>query len=147
MPDKRMESLTVGERMTTELVSLQDTSKLEDAIRMLQQFRIRHIPVLQGAKLVGVLSDRDVKKATPSVVKGFDRKTFYSIVSETPVSRVMAANPVTIAPTDTIAHAVRTMVEKQVGCLPVVIDGNLLGIITQGDMMVLFLEELESGGG
>lgn len=99
--------------------------------------------MLSGEKVVGILSDRDVKKATPSVLSGVNRDRFYNVIETTPVSKVMSKPPVTISPQVLISEAVKTMGSKRVGCLPVVEDDRLVEIITQADIMDLFLEELD----
>jgi len=123
--------LLVKDSMTREVVTLspQDTAKA--ALALCRERRIRHLPVLEGGKLVGIVSDRDLRSSTPAL--GDPARA--AALEEIRVGDVMARDVVTVLPGDPIEQAANTMRERRIGCLPVVESGELVGIITASDVM------------
>jgi acetoin utilization protein AcuB len=123
--------LLVKDSMTREVVTLspQDTAKA--ALALCRERRIRHLPVLEGGKLVGIVSDRDLRSSTPAL--GDPARA--AALGEIRVGDVMARDVVTVLPGDPIEQAANTMRERRIGCLPVVESGELVGIITASDVM------------
>ncbi|MGH3148201.1 MAG: CBS and ACT domain-containing protein, partial [Rubrobacter sp.] len=123
--------LQVNDSMTREVVTLspQDTAKA--ALALCRERRIRHLPVLEGGVLVGIVSDRDLRSAAPAL-GDTDRA---AALAEIRVGEVMASQVVTVAPDDPIEQAANTMRERRIGCLPVVEGGGLVGIVTASDVM------------
>src|SRR5687768_13840021 len=104
----------------------------------LTRFRFHHLPVVDGPKLVGILSQRDMLRAT---VAGADRSAFarareHRYLEQTFVRDVMRTKLVTARPEEPVSMAAKRMLEMRYGALPVVdLDGNLLGIITENDVV------------
>ena len=123
--------LLVKDSMTREVVTLspQDTAKA--ALALCRERRIRHLPVLEGGKLVGIASDRDLRSSTPAL--GDPARA--AALAEILVGDVMARDVVTAVSDDPIEQAANTMRERRIGCLPVVEGGELVGIITASDVM------------
>jgi CBS domain-containing protein len=95
----------------------------------MDEHRIRHLPVVQGGRLVGMVSDRDVRSASasPGTVAG----------------RIMTPDPVTVTSDARIEHAARVMLDARFGSLPVV-DGALVGLVTTTDLLRAFVQVLET---
>ena len=110
--------------------------------------RVRHMPVVHGGKLVGVVSERDLLRASLSNLTEFgsaERRAFLHVVE---IGRVMSAPAVTIGPDQTVEDAAKVMAERKIGCLPVVDVGDvLMGLITETDVLRYFagVAPLEDG--
>ncbi len=120
--------MLVRDIMSTPALAIPAGTTLEDAYRTMREKGIRHFPVLEGDRLVGVVTDRDLRLATSSLAP-----TPFPAV--TPVSAVMSRPPVTADGADPVEDAARTMRERKIGCLPVVDEGKLVGIITGLDLL------------
>ena len=101
------------------------------------------MPVVDAAgRLVGIVTDRDVRRALPSPLMDADPTERDAMVDNTPVSRVMTREPLTVEPGSPLTAAVRLICERKIGALPVVDDGRLVGIFTQTDALRAFLDVL-----
>lgn len=103
-------------------------TSLGDTYRVMQQKKIRHLPVVEGTKLVGVVTDRDLRLAT-SVLAA------HPFAPEARVDDVMTRDVRTAHPMDPMEDAARVMRELKIGCLPVVDGDDLLGIVTGIDLL------------
>ncbi len=123
--------LLVKDSMTREVVTLSPEDTAKTALALCRERRIRHLPVLEGGRLVGIASDRDFRAAAPPL--GDPGRA--AALAEIRVGEVMAREVVTADPDDPIEQAANTMRERRIGCLPVVESGELVGIITASDVM------------
>ena len=120
--------MLVRDIMRSPAVSVSPDVALQDAYRILREKAIRHLPVVESGRLVGVVTDRDLRLAT-------------SALSPSPfppgsrVSAVMSRHPLTADPADPIEDAARVMRERKIGCLPVVEGGAVTGIVTGLDLL------------
>ena len=135
--------MLVRDYMTTELVTVQETDTLLDATMFFVRSTFRHLPVVRGRQLVGVITERDVKQYAPSVLSGISAEDYNSIMETTPISRVMARSPITVRPEQSVLEAAKLLYAKRLGCLPVVRDSELVGIITTTDMLKVLAQILE----
>jgi acetoin utilization protein AcuB len=137
----------VRELMTREPVTLVEDARLRDAVELVMVRRIRHIPVLDGAgKLVGIVTDRDVKRSLPSPLSAIASEEYEGILDETPVTRVMTREPVTLGDGARVAEALEVMIASKVGGLPIVSNGHLVGIFTERDALKGYLALLQRMG-
>jgi acetoin utilization protein AcuB len=123
--------LLVRNSMTRELVTVVSETTAAEALALCRMNRIRHLPVLEGRRLVGVISDRDLRVATPALgdlarAEALDRIR---------VADEMARDVATAGPEDPIEDAAMAMYERKIGCLPVVDGEDLVGILTTSDVM------------
>ena len=133
-------SKTVGEVMSREVVTLNEEDNLEMVAAGLERFRFHHLPVVDGRKLVGMVSQRDMLRAT---VAGMDtsavaRQREKRFLESTFVRDIMKTKLITAHPDEPVTLAARRMLETRYGAMPVIDrEGNLLGIITENDVVRL----------
>ena len=132
--------MRVMDRMRRSPVSVNRSDTLLHALRTLETWKIRHLPVIEGDRLVGIVSDRDLKKAAPSPFDRDTAKEFVRFTSAVTVKEVMSKEVVTTSPYCPIEEAAALMVEKRIGALPVVQEGRLVGIITETDVLGVLTE-------
>lgn len=131
--------MTVGDRMVRNVIALQAGQHLREALLVMRKNSIRHLPVLEEGKLVGILTDRDVTRATPSAMSGADLETFNNVVDSTLIKQVMTRNPYAVTPSTPLRDAVKVLHDRKYGALPVVEGGRLVGIITVMDLLKDFM--------
>ena len=138
--------IVVREFMTTALTTLDDSAYLIDAALILRRTGFRHLPILSGERLVGLITDRDINRYAPSLLSNITQEEYNAIFENTPLQRVMVKDPVTVEPATPMREVVAMLHNKKLGCMPVVEDGKLVGIITTTDMLKL-LHRLLTGPG
>jgi len=136
--------MKVREWMTPDPKTVNEDDLVKTAVMLVVENRIRHLPVVRGDSLVGIISDRDLKHAMPSIVAGATPEEYQAFMEETSVEQAMTANPLACAPDTDLVDLVREFCQKKVGAIPVVDAERLVGIVTQTDMMQAFLTVLES---
>ncbi|MCJ7442328.1 MAG: CBS domain-containing protein [Thermoanaerobaculaceae bacterium] len=136
--------LTVGDIMTREVVTLAEDDTLADARTCMERGRIRHLPVVRGKKLVGLVTHRDLLSASFSVFAEVSAKEERRVFRQIPVRELMH-DAYAVASTVRVRDAAKVMLDKQYGCLPVV-DGeeNLIGIVTEADFLRLAVRMLDA---
>jgi acetoin utilization protein AcuB len=127
--------MRVEDVMTRDVVTLTPEETLRDAINLLRRKRIRHLPVVDGHKLLGIVTDRDVKRATPSVLAGVERDEYDNSLVAIKVAQLMTRDPITVSGRASLKSAVEIFINSRVGALPVVDDGRLIGILTDIDVL------------
>ena len=120
--------MLVRDIMRSPAVTVSADTTLEDAYRTMREREIRHLPVAEEGRLVGVITDRDLRLATSSLSPS-------PFAPGSLVSSVMCSRPLTAVPSDPIEDAARIMRERKIGCLPVLDDGRLIGIVTGLDLL------------
>jgi acetoin utilization protein AcuB len=128
--------------MTREVITLGPEASAAEAWSLCREHRIRHLPVVDGGRLAGLVSDRDLRDVSPSSRDNRDAATLQWVR----VGDMMTRNPITISPFDTIDRAAREIHDRKIGCLPVVDDGELVGIVTSSDMMRALMELVGAHG-
>jgi CBS domain-containing protein len=134
--------MLVRDLMTTDLTTLQESESLMDAALIFARSSLRHIPILNGTKLAGIVTERDLKRYTPSVLSGIPAAEYNRLMESTALSKIMTRDPVTIRPDRPVSEATQILYEQRIGCLPVVEDEELKGIITTTDMLKLLVQLL-----
>ncbi len=134
--------MNVSEIMTSNPVSVQPTDSLLNATKLLKENGFKHLPVVNGGgTLIGVVTDRDLKRASASDATTLEVHELLYLLDKITVEKVMTHDPATIGPEDDVQAASKILVERKIGCLPVV-DGNKLeGIVTKGDLVNLLAEK------
>ena len=138
--------MLVKNRMHADPVSVTPGDTLAQALRLTREHRIRHLPVVRGGELVGILSDRDIRTAMPSPLEVEDAERA-ALLAGTSVREVMTAEVITTGPFDTVEDAAKLLCRHRIGALPVVdAHGRLLGMISESDVLTAFAEVLSAGG-
>jgi CBS domain-containing protein len=127
--------MMVEDVMTRDVVTLTPEQTLRDAINLLRREHIRHLPVVEGQKLLGIVTDRDVKRATPSVFTGVGNDEYDTSLVTITVAQLMTREPITVPGRSPLKKAVEIFINARVGALPVVDDGQLVGILTDIDVL------------
>ena len=142
--------ITVGELMSSNLLTLRDDASVGRAQAEMKLGRIRHMPVLDGDRLVGVVSQRDLLAASLSKALDFEAKERRVFLKSVAVEEAMTRDPVTVSPGTTAGDAARLLVRRKIGCLPVVdAKGATVGLVTETDLLrsAYEVEDSESGAG
>ncbi len=125
---------TVRDIMTVEVTTLGRNDTLLLAKDIMNLGRVRHFPVVEDDELVGVVSQRDLYRASLGTVMQYGEKAQRAFLESVVVKEVMA-DPISISPDATVRDAARLMMEHKIGCLPVLEDSRLVGIVTETDML------------
>jgi acetoin utilization protein AcuB len=133
--------LLVGDRMTKSPLTIKRDDSFQTALNLLRQGGVRHLPVMEGKKLVGILTDRDLRQASPSPATSLSMYEIKYLLDKILVEDIMVKNVITAPPTATIEFAAKLLYENKIGALPIVNEkGELLGIITETDILETFVE-------
>ncbi len=133
------EKMRVREFMNASPITVSPTTPVAEARDLMQRRRIRHLLVVDGERLVGIISDRDIRQVLstrPSVLE------MQYVLAMLTVQRVMSRWVVPIAPDRPVADAVRLMLENKIGALPVTEGERVVGIITETDLLRAFARVL-----
>ncbi len=134
---------TVGEVMKTELTTLEEDATLLDAALLMRSGGVRHLPVVRDGRAVGVLSDRDVQRASPSMFSNLTPEEYNRMFETIPVIKVMVRDPLSIPPETSLLAAAQQMFEHKIGSLLVTgPDRRLIGIVTTTDLMRVLVDAL-----
>ncbi len=121
-----------------QVLGLNDTLDLAEDIMTMG--RIRHLPILNEGELVGIVSQRDMFRSAAVTALGFAVDTQKALVKTIRIKEIMTEKVITISPDATVKEAARMMVDKKIGCLPVVEGMKLIGIITETDILRYVVE-------
>jgi CBS domain-containing protein len=130
-------SLRVRDVMTREVRTLAPNDRLALAEELMKQGRFRHVVVVDGDRVAGVLSQRDIFHGALAWSLGQGRKAHEQLLAATAVKDVMASRVVTVDPDAPLAEAAALLREHKIGCLPVVAGDALVGVLTEGDFLAL----------
>jgi acetoin utilization protein AcuB len=135
--------MLVKDRMTSDLIAITPVTSFPEAFRIMRERRIRHLPVVDdGRKLIGIVTQTDLLHASPSAATTLSVFEMSYLLANLHVQEVMSSPPITVAEDAPLEEAARLMVEKKIGCLPVMRDGDLVGMITETDIFETFVEVL-----
>jgi CBS domain-containing protein len=135
--------MLVRDLMETEVVVLRSEDRLDLADDIMRLGRIRHLPVTRGDLVVGILSQRDLFRAAASSLLQLRRVAERDWFAAIPVATVMTTPVITVAPTCPVATAVERMLAHRIGCLPVVEDERLVGLLSETDCLRHLIQVLE----
>lgn len=122
--------IRVSQVMRKEVVFVRPGSSIAAARRLMREFNIRHLPVVDSGILVGIVSDGDILLASSLRDGRID-------VPEEPVAAIMSQNVVSCFPTSLIQDVAATMIRLQISCVPVAVESRLFGIVTSTDILRL----------
>ncbi len=130
-----IENARVRDVMQTKIVTIGVTERLSTVEDIMTLGRVRHMPVVHGGQLVGVLSQRDLLRASLSELGSYASEARRAFLHAIEIERVMSAPPIVIDPDASVQLAARLMADHKIGCLPVVDGDALAGMITETDVL------------
>lgn len=135
----------LAEVMKAPVVTVEGQHTAIDVQRIARRHEIRHFPVVEGDKLIGIVTDRTVREATTSPRIFSLLLDLLATVDRIQVAEIMETSVITAPPDMSLPDAVKLMREHRIGCLPVVQEGRLVGIVTTSDLLVVLAEEAKQG--
>ncbi len=130
-----MSLITVRDIMQTKIVTISASDSLSTVEDIMTLGHVRHMPVVRGGKLVGVVSERDLLRISLSKLNDFGKDQRRAFLYAVEIERVMSAPPVVIWPGASVKEAARMMADRKIGCLPVTDDEELVGLVTETDVL------------
>ena len=125
----------VSKWMTPKVITIDKNESLGTALRLMRENRIRRLPVVSKGKLVGIVSDRDLKGALPSQATSLDVWELHGLLDRLRIADIMTRKVITTTPDATIERVALVMLEKKIEGLPVLDSkGDIVGIVTEGDI-------------
>ena len=132
--------MLIKDWMTKDPVIISEDTSMIKAIHLMKERRFRRLPVVSQGKLVGMITDRDLKEASPSKATTLDVHELYYLLAELQVREIMSKNPISVSQDDTVEHAAQVMLDHTFSGLPVLdCSGKVVGIITQSDVFRAFM--------
>ena len=145
-----MEKMCVREIMTSPAIVVSPETTLPVANTLMKENRIRHLPVVDNGRLVGIVSRGDLREASTTAAVNTDSFEFNFMLTKLTVGKLMTRKVLTVTQDAPIVHAAELMTEHKIACLPVVeTDGSVVGIVTGSDLLKMLVRELrrlEQGG-
>ena len=135
--------MLVKERMSRPVITVHPEMPVQEALNLMREERVRRFPVVdRHGRMVGIVSERDLLHAAPSDATSLSIWEVHYLVSKITVKKVMTRQVITIAEDTPLEEAARIMADHKFGGLPVVREGEVVGIITETDLFKIFLEML-----
>jgi acetoin utilization protein AcuB len=130
----------VRDWMTSKPITVTSSTPLRNAYWLMIENHVRRLPVLDREQLVGIVTLEDLRRAEPPTDIGLDLVRITDMLSRMTVHQVMSRHPRTIASDAALIDAARLMLEHEISALPVMEDGQLVGIITESDIFRAFVK-------
>ena len=127
--------MLVRECMTKDPIAAEPKTSIKAAWKLFQERRIRHLPVVDRGKLVGIVTDRDLRRVLPSPATSLEIHELNYLLDKITVSEVMTKDVITTTPFTPIPSAARALLRNRIGALPVMEGGSLVGILSQTDVL------------
>jgi CBS domain-containing protein len=134
--------MKVNDIMVKEVATLDVNDELSLANDIMRLGRIRHLPVVDGLRLVGIISERDLFRSSLAQALGYGTKATRDLMKTLHIKDIMVARVITVSPETALKDAVQLMVDKKIGCLPVVDEDRLVGLVTETDILLQYCKEL-----
>jgi acetoin utilization protein AcuB len=132
----------VRDCMTPDPKTIESDVTVDDAFALMRALKIRHLPVVRGHRVIGIVSWTDLMRATPPERVGVRARATQAHIRKAEVADIMTADPVTTDPDVPVELAARTLREHKIGALPVVERGLLVGIVTESDLFDVLIDML-----
>jgi len=134
--------LKVGDVMSAWVSTLGRNDKLSIAEDLMKQERIRHLPVIdEGGGLCGIITQRDMFRNALVRALGFGSRAEDQILNTIPVKEAMTDKVLTTTPDTLLTQAAKLMMERKIGCLPVIDGGRLVGMLSEADFVKLMTQK------
>lgn len=134
--------MRVRDIMTSPVVTASGSMPVLDAAKLMKERRIERLPVLEDGRLVGIVTKDRVLRASPSMATSLSLHEIHHLFARLTLKEIMQTQVVTVSPDATVENAVSLAQDKRVGCLPVLEDGQMVGMLTTNDFFYLVLNPL-----
>lgn len=131
----------VSKIMTTDVYLVQETDKLQDAVHILRKHKIRHLPVMHGNQLSGIISRTDINRLTFGALFENQEGADEAILEMLSIPQVMTSKPRSVSSHDSIKEVAEIFATEEYHALPVIDEGELKGIVTTTDVITYMLEQ------
>ncbi len=132
--------MLVKEWMAKDPIVIDENTSIMKATQIMKEHGIRRIPVVRDGRLIGIISDRDIKEAAPSKATSLDVHELYYLLSEIKVKDIMTPDPITLKENDSVEKAAVIMLENRISGIPIVDDNyHVIGVITQTDVFKVMI--------
>lgn len=133
--------MIVRDVMTKNPVTVTEDTTVTEAKAIMAKKNISKLPVLDSSKrLIGIITKNDIQKASPSEATTLDMFEIGYLLSKLTVGKFMTKKVISVQETEVVEEAARIMVDKEIGCIPVLKDDVLVGIVTESDLFALFTD-------
>lgn len=133
--------MKVKDIMVKEVATLDINDELSLANDIMRLGRIRHLPVVDGHRLVGIISERDLFRSSLAQALGYGTKNTRDLMKTLRIKDVMVTGVITIPPDTDVCEATKIMMQEKIGCLPIVQENMLVGLITETDILMQYVKE------
>jgi len=134
-------ALTVGDCMSVDPVTVAPTDSLQRVIELLRRRDIRAVPVVEDGKLVGIVTDRDVRQVAPAYPLFRDEEEIRRYTENLTVTAAMSADPLTVSPATPLVEAAKILETYRISSLPVVEGFRVVGILSVTDLLRVFVAQ------
>jgi acetoin utilization protein AcuB len=133
--------MLVRERMSKPVITIHPKMAIMEALNLMKKEKIRRLPVVnKRGHLIGIVSDKDLLHASPSIATSLSAWEISYLVSKITVKEIMTKEVITISEDTPLEEAARIMADNKIGGLPIVRNGDVVGMITETDLFKVFLE-------
>jgi acetoin utilization protein AcuB len=132
--------MNVRDLMTTSPITVGPETPVLDARQLMIDKRFRHVLIAEGPKLLGIVTDRDIRLNLPSPATSLSVWEINYLLARLTVASVMTKSLVTVSPRQDTRAAALLMLDHKIGALPVVDGGQLVGIITETDLLRAYVQ-------
>jgi acetoin utilization protein AcuB len=132
--------MLVRKKMKKDLITITKDERMTTARKIIKEKNIRHLPVVDGKRLIGLVTNMDIRKAEASPATSLEIRELHYLLDKLTVGEIMTRNVITISPDISVEEATTLLHDNKIGCLPVVEDGNLVGMLTENDVMEILIE-------
>jgi len=137
--------MKIKELMQCDVRTVSQDTSAGDAYSLMRRRKFRHLPVVsENDEIIGIISDRDIRNIMVTFENRPEDSGDFVIPPATTVGEIMTRNPVTISQEENVVAAVEKICEGRFGCLPVIEDGKLVGLLTEMDLLRLLVRLLKA---
>ncbi|TVR83911.1 MAG: CBS domain-containing protein [Chitinophagaceae bacterium] len=127
--------------MTKDVYTVNENDKLKDAVTLIRDHKIRHIPVMNGKNVSGIISRTDLNRLTFGTLFDNQEGADAAVLDMLSIPQVMTSKPKTVSSTDSIRDVAEIFAKEEYHALPVIDNGELKGIVTTTDLIAYMLEQ------
>ena len=131
--------MRIRDFMSTPTMTISPTASVIEARDLMRQRQVRHLPVLNSERVVGIVTDRDIRTVLPSPATSLAAREITYLLAKLTVDEVMAHAVITVAPDTSVTEAIGHMLEHTIGALPVVEAQQVVGMLTRTDILRAFV--------